>query len=136
MVEAFHADQLQQHGGGPGVRDEALLESALSRPRNRHASGEHGSCRLAAAYGYGLSSSRAFVDGNERVAFVAMAVFLRMNGMGLRADEPDVVETMWALADGRLSEDDLAEWLRERIEDPARVHRGRTPDSRGPGRPP
>jgi death on curing protein len=114
MVEAFHADQLQQHGGGAGIRDEGLLESAIARPRNKHAYGENDICRLAAAYGYGLSSNHPFVDGNKRVAFVAMAVFLRINGMRLRAEQPDVVATTLALAAGRLSEDELAEWLRVR----------------------
>jgi death on curing protein len=117
MVEAFHADLLQQHGGRAGVRDEGLLESALSRPRNQYAYGEHDFVRLAAAYAYGLSSNHAFVDGNKRVAFVAMAVFLRLNGMAFRADQPDVVSTMLALAEGRLSEDDLAAWLGERIDE-------------------
>ena len=116
IVEAIHFDQIRLHGGMPGLRDENALESALARPRNREAY-DSGSdlAALAAAYGYGLVTSHPFADGNKRVGFLAMYVFLGLNGLEIEAEEPDVVELMVAVAAGRLSEDEIATWLRRHV---------------------
>jgi death-on-curing protein len=96
-----------------GLRDENALESALARPRQRYSyESESDLATLAAAYGYGLASNHPFNDGNKRVAFVTMAVFLGLNGMRFMATEADVVTTIVALAAGELDEAQLAEWVR------------------------
>jgi len=105
---------LLTHGGLPGLRDDELLESALARPRQRFAyDPSFDLASLAAAYGYGISRNHPYADGNKRVAFVTMAVFLGLNGLELHSDEADVVKTMIALAAGTLEEDALADWVRE-----------------------
>jgi death-on-curing protein len=113
VVEAVHFDLVRTHGGLPGLRDEGVLESALGRPMQRHAY-QPGSdvAALAAAYGFGLARSHPFNDGNKRVAFVTMAVFLGLNGHELVAPESEVVTVMFDLAADELSEDQLAEWIR------------------------
>jgi len=113
VAEAIHFDLLRSHGGMPGIRDEAALESALARGRQRF-SYEPGSDlpALAAAIGYGLARDHPFNDGNKRVAFVVMVVFLGLNGLDLKVSETEVVTVVLALAAGGLSEDELAGWLR------------------------
>ena len=113
VVEAIHFDQLREHGGLSGVRDEGALEAALPRPRNKWA------CRrkldlaaLAAAYGFGLARNHPFHDGNKRVAFVTMVVFLELNARQFTAPETEVVRMMTALATGTTSEAALARWIR------------------------
>ena len=99
-----------------GMRDEAALESALARPRQRFAYEPGcGAAELAAAYGYGLARSHPFNDGNKRVAFVTMGVFLGLNGFEIEALETEVVTIMLDLAAGVLTEEQLAEWLRSRM---------------------
>jgi death-on-curing protein len=113
VVEAVHADLLLGHGGLPGLRDGDLLESALARPRQRFAyETTTDLAALAAAYGFGLAGNHPFKDGNKRVAFVTMAVFLGLNGLELTAAETEVVTTMVALASGALDEGALADWIR------------------------
>jgi len=113
VIDAVHTDMLLTHGGLPGLRDEDLLESALARPRQKLAYERSTDLAgLAAAYGFGLSSNHPYVDGNKRVAFVAMAVFLGLNGMEFTAEESDVVTMMVALASGALDESTLADWIR------------------------
>lgn len=114
MVLTYHVFQLEAHGGTPGIRDEAALESALARPHHRAAYDED--CDifdLAAEYGYGLAKNHPFVDGNKRLAFVSMAAFLVMNGWAFDVPEPAVVLFMLDLAGGGIHKDDLAKWLRE-----------------------
>ena len=111
-VVALHEEQLAEHGGGQGVRDAGLLESALARPRNAHAYGETDLFALAAAYGAGIVRNHPFVDGNKRTGFIAAALFLDLNGQVLEAEQLDVVETVLALAAGELTDDAFAEWLR------------------------
>jgi len=124
VVDAVHLDQVREHGGLAGLRDENVLESALARPRQRWQHDPDADLpALAAAYGFGLSRNHPYQDGNKRVAFVVMVVFLELNGFRFEATEPDVVTTMLALAGGQLSETDLAEWLRARV----RKARGRGP---------
>lgn len=109
-ARAIHNEQLAEHGGRPGLRDEALLDSALSRPRNQAAYGQAGIARLAAAYAFGLARNHPFVDGNKRTAFVAAATFLLLNGWEITASEKAVVETFLRLAAGEMTEEQLAAW--------------------------
>jgi death-on-curing protein len=123
--EAVHIDQIREHGGRPGPRDEAALESALARPRQRLCYEPRADlARLAASYGHGLATSHPFVDGNKRVAFLAMAVFLGLNGKTIEAPESEVVTVMVAVAAGELSEAELADWLRSRTGDRAKGQSG------------
>ena len=108
----LHDDSLAEHGGAPGLRDEGLLESALARPINLAAYGQPDVAALAACYGVGLAKNHPFVDGNKRAAFLAMGLFLGLNGLRLRASQSDATLTMLAVAAGTLDEAALAEWLR------------------------
>ena len=114
-VLAIHAEQIAEHGGGSGVRDVALLGSALARPINLAAYGTPDAATVAAAYAYGLARNHPFVDGNKRTAFVAAVTFLLRNGCDLDAAEPDVALTFVELAAGRMTEEALASWSRERM---------------------
>jgi death-on-curing protein len=121
LVLAIHDRQLAEHGGAAGVRDEGLLESALARPQQMLAYAEPTPdlVDLAAALAHGLARNRPFVDGNKRTAYVVCRTFLALNGAGLAADIEDKYQTFLALADGRLSAEAFAAWLRERL----RTHR-------------
>ena len=112
---AIHEMQLAEHGGGAGLRDAGLLDSALARPEHLAAYGEPDVSGLAAAYGYGLSRNHPFIDGNKRTAFVAVELFLRLNGWRLVADDAQCVLTMLGVAAGDVSEETFATWLRQRI---------------------
>ncbi len=112
VLIAVHEIQLAEHGGGAGLRDAALLESALARPLNLAACGEPDAAALAAAYGYGIARNHAFIDGNKRTAWVAAELFLRLNGWQLVSTDADCVFTMLAVAAGELSESEFAAWLR------------------------
>lgn len=111
-ITALHEEQLSEHGGGRGLRDEGLLDSALARPRNAFAYGETDPFALAASYGAGIVRNHPFVDGNKRTGFIAAALFLDLNGQVFEAAQPDVVETVLALAAGALSDEAFADWLR------------------------
>lgn len=116
VVDAVHLDQLREHGGRGGMRDENALEAALARPRRRWTYDKKVDlATLAAAYAFGLASAHAFTDGNKRVAFLTAVVFLDLNGRDLAADEVEVVQVMTALAAGKLGEPQLASWIRERL---------------------
>ena len=120
VVEAVHFDLIREHGGLPGLRDEHALESALARPRQRHAYEPAADlAELAAGYGHGLAANHPFNDGNKRIAFVTMAVFLALNGREVEAPETEVVAVTLALAAGELDEEGLAAWLRSRLADAA-----------------
>lgn len=112
VIYAVHNQQLAEHGGSAGVRDSGLLESALARPQNLVAYGEPDVHDLAAAYGYGIARNHPFIDGNKRTAFVAVELFLSLNGFTLTATDVDCVITMLALAAGELREEAFARWLR------------------------
>jgi death-on-curing protein len=112
LVRALHSEQLAAHGGGAGVRDAGLLDSALQRPRNLAAYGAPDAAALAASLAYGIARNHPFVDGNNRTAFVAAAVFLELNGFHVTMSEADVVLTILALAAGDLTEAALADWFR------------------------
>lgn len=116
VVEATHLDQLREHGGLSGLRNEPGLEAALARPKQKwHFDPNVDLALLAASYAFGLSTAHAFSDGNKRIAFLTAVIFLGLNGKELDATEPDVVATMTALAGGTLSEDELAMWIREHL---------------------
>ena len=116
VVDAMHADQLREHGGLPGVRDENALESALARPRQKWAYGkERDLAALAAAYGFGMAKNHPYRDGNKRIALLTIAAFLGVNGYDLDATDADVVTTMVATAAGRVSEAELAGWIQDHI---------------------
>jgi death-on-curing protein len=109
---AIHEQQIAEHGGSPGLRDSGLLESALMRPQNEFFYGGLPSLfRLAACYGFGLAKNHPFIDGNKRVAFMAMYVFLRINGFQLDAPEEEAVLFMLRLASGEESQETLEQWL-------------------------
>ena len=113
VAEAIHFDVLRSHGGMPGVRDEDALESALARGRQRLAYEPASDLpELAGAIGWGLTRNHPFNDGNKRVAFVVMAVFLGLNGLNIGAPETEVGTTMLDVPAGSMSEAELAEWLR------------------------
>jgi death-on-curing protein len=115
-VESIHFDQLREHGGLAGLLDEGALEAALARPRHKWAyRGKLDLAGLAAAYGFGLARRHPFRDGNKRVAFVTMMVFLELNGRQFSAPEEDVVRTMTGVAAGTVSEASLARWLRRSV---------------------
>lgn len=120
VVDAIHADQLRQHGGLAGLRDENVLESALARAQQKWAYGkEREPAVLAAAYGFGLVRNHPYRDGNKRIGFLALATFLGINGYDLDTTDADVVATMLTLAEGGLTEPELAQWIRDRLK-PAR----------------
>jgi death-on-curing protein len=108
---AIHDMMLAQHGGLAGVRDMALLESALAKPQNRAAYGAPTLAEVAASYAQGIIGNHPFVDGNKRTGFMMAAVFLEKNGASLTASEESVVEKTVALAAGELTEAGYAEWL-------------------------
>jgi death-on-curing protein len=114
VILAVHDEQLAEHGGRGGLRDDGLLESALARPQQLAAYGEPDLADLAAAYAVGLAKNHAFVDGNKRTAFVALELFLALNGSTLVADDADCVLTMLSVAAGDLDERGLANWIRDR----------------------
>jgi len=109
----MHEAQIREHGGGYGVRDKGLLESALARPIQLFNYGESPDlCQLAAAYGFDVAKNHPFVDGNKRTAFQCMFVFLYINDIEITATEVDAVITMLGVADGSIGEKQLADWLR------------------------
>ena len=116
VVDATHVDQLREHGGLTGVRDENALEAALARPRQLwHYAPESDLAILAAGYAFGLTKAHAFADGNKRIAFLTAMIFLGLNSKDLNASESDVVQVMVALAEGSMNEAQLVEWIRPRI---------------------
>ena len=114
-ILSIHGAQLAEHGGIAGVRDEGLLESALARAELKAQYGETDLGLLAAAYAYGIARNHPFLDGNKRTAFVAMELFLMKNGMLLTASDDDAVLTFLKLAAGEISEEELADWIRQNL---------------------
>lgn len=117
LVLSIHDEQLRQFGGPPGLRDQGLLESALGRPLNKHTYGIQDLAQLAAAYGFGLARNHAFVDGNKRIAFLAMVTFLGLNDVEFIVSEADAVAIMLAVAAGEIDEDGLTRWIRDNSPD-------------------
>lgn len=112
---AAHAEQIAEHGGGEGVRDANLLDSAMARPQNLAGYGDPDAAALAAAYAFGIARNHPFVDGNKRTAAVVSETFLMLNGHALSASDAELVVTFLALAAGELAEVELADWFRTHI---------------------
>ena len=114
VVDAIHNDQLREHGGLPGIRDENVLESALARPQQKwHSADNTDVPMLAADYAFGLVKNHPYRDGNKRIGFLAMVTFLGMNNLELTATDAEVVTEIVALADGSVPEEALADWIRQ-----------------------
>ncbi len=113
VVLALHKECIATFGGSDGVRDVGLLESALARPENLLSYGAPTLFELAAAYGYGIAKNHPFIDGNKRTAFLTTAVFLMDNGLQPLGSETEVVTTITALAAGRLTEAEFAQWFKQ-----------------------
>jgi death-on-curing protein len=114
LVLAIHDAQIAEHGGIAGLRDPAVLDSILARPRQLAAQGDRSTdfVALAAAYAFGISQGRAFTDGNSRTSSVTTRTFLQLNGFKLFAGDAEKLEIWTSLAAGELSEEELAGWLR------------------------
>jgi len=115
VAKAAHHEQLAEHGGGEGVRDVGLLESAMARPQQLAHYGEPDVAALAAAYAFGIARNHPFVDGNKRTAAVVSESFLVLNGAMLQATDAELVVAFLALAAGELTEDELADWFRQNL---------------------
>ena len=115
LLLLLHDESLSMHGGASGMRDAGLLDSALARPLNIVAYGDPDVADLAAAYGFGLAKNHPFIDGNKRTAFLAVGLFLRLNGQRLVASQTDATLTMLQVAGSELSEPAFADWLRKNM---------------------
>jgi len=113
LVIAFHDEQLREFGGPPGLRDVAILESALARPRNKWSRGERDLASLAAACAFAIARNHPFVDGNKRTALLGLVTFLGLNGIDFAADEAQAAVVIGDLADGEIEEAGLARWIRD-----------------------
>jgi death-on-curing protein len=113
LASDIHAEQLALFGGPAGLRDRALLESALARAPNKHAYGESDLAALAAAYAFGVARNHPFVDGNKRAAFGCMIVFLGLNGIDFDVDPAMAAAAILALAAGEVEEEGLTRWIRD-----------------------
>lgn len=117
VIEAVHLDQVREHGGFLGIRDESALESALARPKQKWTyEPESDLSQLAAGYAFGICTSHPFRDGNKRISFLVAVIFLGLNGFDLVAPDDEVVEKMLAVASGKLDEEALANWIQLRIQ--------------------
>ena len=112
---AAHAEQLAEHGGGDGIRDAGMLDSAMSRPQNLAQYGDPDAAALAAAYAFGIARNHPFTDGNKRTAAVVSETFLMLNGYALGATDAELVVAFVALAARELGEDELADWFRQHL---------------------
>lgn len=116
VLKMLHEKSLSIHGGGRGVRDEGLFESAIMRPQNLSQYNEKADIAdLAASYAYGLAKNHPFVDGNKRAAFLSIGLFLGINGYRLTAKPVDAIQAILALASGNMREDELANWIRNNM---------------------
>jgi death-on-curing protein len=113
VVIAAHEESLAEHGGPSGIRDIGMLESALARPKNLFAYSETEPSleQMAAAYAFGITANHPFVDGNKRTAFIASITFLRLNGIRISADKAETYLTFYGLAEGSITEEQLAAWF-------------------------
>src|ERR1700674_4193730 len=113
QVVAIHSRQLRRFGGATGLRDDGLLRSAIERPINKRNYEQAEFPELAAAYAFGLAKNHAFVDGNKRIAFMTMMIFLRKNGVIFAPDQAHATKIIMSLAAGEVSEESLARWIRD-----------------------
>jgi len=116
VVLAAHEEQLSEHGGAVGLRDDGLLESALARPKHlfSYTEPEPDIPALAASYAFGIARDHPFTDGNKRTSLVVAETFMLLNGIELEAGDAELLTTWLQLAKGEISESNLAAWLRER----------------------
>lgn len=113
----LHEESLAEFGGGRGLRDEGLLDSALARPQNAQAYNPDSTLAdLAASYGFGICKNHAFLDGNKRAAFLAIGLFLIINGHRLVADQIDAISIMLGVASGDVDEATLSAWIAGNIQ--------------------
>jgi death-on-curing protein len=112
LILAIHDEQLAEHGGATGVRDEGLLESALARPLNRAGYGEPDIAELAAVYALGIARNHPFVDGNKRTAYVALETFLALNGCDFPVSDAEATVVTLAMAAGEMQDDEFIAWVR------------------------
>lgn len=115
VARSIHTEQIAEHGGPSGVRDDAGLEGAMARARNLAAYGSPDAADLAAAYAYGIARDHPFVDGNKRTAAVVSETFLMLNGFVLGASDAELVVAFQELAAGGLTEAELADWFRQYV---------------------
>ena len=113
LILAIHDEQLREHGGATGIRDDGLLESALARPLNAASCGEPDLAELAALYALGIAHNHPFVDGNKRTAYVALELFLDLNGVDLTASDAESTVAMLDMAAGELTDEEFTLWVRE-----------------------
>jgi death-on-curing protein len=114
VIDAIHTDQLREHGGRPGIRDENVLQSALARPQQKWQYADRTDVpALAAAYAFGLAKTHPYRDGNKRIGFLPIVTFLELNGHEFTATDAEVVAEILALADGIVAEEALADWIRQ-----------------------
>ncbi|HEY2886628.1 MAG TPA: type II toxin-antitoxin system death-on-curing family toxin [Rhizomicrobium sp.] len=113
---AAHDEQLAEHGGASGIRDIGMFESALARPKNQAAYGEPDAAALAAAYAFALAKNHPFIDGNKRIALVALESFLVLNGFDLKADDGQATLVILSVAAGSFGEEELTAWIRKNIQ--------------------
>jgi death on curing protein len=111
-VLAIHEEQLAEHGGAMGIRDDGLLESALARPLNRAGYGNPDTAELAALYALGIARNHPFIDGNKRTAYVAMEAFLALNGLRFLATDADAVIKTLEMAAGDVTDEQFTDWVR------------------------
>ena len=116
VLIAVHEEQLAEHGGAAGVRDEGLFDSALARPQQLANYGEPDAADLAAAYAFGLVRNHPFIDGNKRTGYVAAELFLMLNGYAMTASDESAVLTTLSLAAGDIDEATFAAWLRRHLQ--------------------
>jgi death on curing protein len=110
----LHGETLAEHGGLPGLRDDGALDASLARPRHLHTYEPQSDLpRLAAAYAFGLVRNHPFNDGNERAGFLAIGLFLARNGRELTADQVEAIAVILRLAEGKMTESELAAWIRQ-----------------------
>lgn len=114
MIVAIHDEQLVMHGGSGGIRDMAMLESALDRPRNKWAYERSELPELAAAYGFAMAKNHPFVDGNKRTSLLAIYTFLGINNIDFVVPEAEAAAMIMSLAAGEVSEENLARWIRDK----------------------
>jgi death-on-curing protein len=119
LVLAVHEEQLAEHGGAMGIRDEGLLDSALARPLNRATYIDPEAGELAALYAIAIARNHPFVDGNKRTAYVALETFIYLNGGSFPVSDAEAVVMTLAMASGESTDDEFTAWVRENIILPA-----------------
>lgn len=115
LILAIHDEQLAEHGGALGLRDDGLLDSALARPLNRAGYGEPDIAELAALYALAIARNHPFIDGNKRTAYVALEAFVHLNGCRFPVSDAEAVVTMLAMAAGELTDEEFTAWVRQNV---------------------